>query len=275
MARHGEHEPTSTDNNETLTGKKSNKGKKIGAAVAITVTLAGAAAAAKALLFDGGTPTPPQGQTNSAPANPGGENSNPPKPETTQAPESLEIPAGLEAKETGKFIINSFDEWQNAGTNNKDIYNQYIATSSVEEGLQVLEDLTEKTGDDKANALFVENWKENETLVKFRGFIVSININTLETNLKTQRPDMKPEDKVAYQRNIEFEDAREIPGTDGVRVIEIDFIEYNNADQNRAGEEINPEAGSFGTKEGTFVVTLITVDGVEKISDIQTQARAS
>lgn len=253
--------------------KRSRRGLRIGAiaaAVAVPVVAAGALAFGGLNQGDKEAGLDNGGPVAEGPANPGEEA--PATPEELTA-EQLEIPAGLETEQLGQLIIDRFDSWQNAGTNDPAIYSEWRAAgvNNVSTG----DFVTAKAEEFAAvyrPALYVEGYVYDD-------FDVEVNANTLELNLLTSNPEMNPEDSEAFQRNVSFDEAREIssegtPGKDGyTRVIEIDYTESNNANLNRAGEDFAPETASFGTPKGTYTLTLVTQNGTEKIASMSATAR--
>lgn len=255
-----------SDPNDTVPApRKSRRGLVIGgiaAAATLPIALAGA-------LYYGSiqgekAPVPNEGgPIAEGPADPGEEVPNTPEQLTV---EQLQIPAGLEAQQVGQLIIERFDSWQNAGTNDPAIYAEWRAAGV--ENMSTGDFVTAKAEEFAAiyrSALYVEGYA-------YDSFDVAVNANTLELNLLTSNPNMNPKDLEAYQRNVSFDAAREVssegtPGQDGyTRVIEVDYTESNNADRNRAGEDFGQETASFGTPKGTYTLTLVTQNGTEKIA---------
>lgn len=262
-------------NNQPMT--KNKRGLIIGGIAAGTagVLLAGGLALG---LNSGEKPADPNegGPVAEGPANPGEEA--PATPEELTA-EQLEIPAGLEAKQVGETIINRLNDWQNGGTNDVAVYTEWQDLPLDATTGDFVTEKAKEYGAVRADALYIEGWENHEDLVNNYDFNVSVNANTLELNLKTSYYEgvslnyQDPSDLEGFQRNINFEDAREIssegtPGEDGyTRVVEIDFNETINADQNRVGEDFGQAYADFiqGSK-GRFTMTLVTVNGVEKLA---------
>lgn len=252
--------------------KKSKKGLVIG----LTSGIAGAALAAGAIMGISAANdvprTEPTAEASGDLSQPNTSEEQPTSPELTV--EQLEIPTGLEVEQVGQTIIERLDSWQNAGTNDPAV-RQALRDARLTEGKTTGEFVTAKAeayGAIFAAALYVDGWEARGDLVQNDQFNRDVNASTLELNLKTSNPDENPDDLEPFQRNIHFVDARElssegVPGEDGyTRVIEIDFSESNNADRNRAGEAFAPETATFGTPQGRFTMTLVTVNGVEKIA---------
>ncbi len=251
--------------------KKSRKGLIIG----VTSGIAGATLAAGAVMglnAANQAEAPSTQPTAEAPADP-----SEPSPEAPASAEltveQVEIQAGLSAEQVGQTIIERFDDWQNAGTNDPAIWNEWRSMPLEMTTGEFVVGKAEAFGAVYAQALYVDGWEAQEDLVRNYDFGVRTNANTLEMNLKTSNPTDNPEDLQGFQRNIKFESAREVSIGDGTRVIEIDFSESNNADQNRAGEAFGPETATFGQPTGRFTMTLVTVNGVERIAQTAVSER--
>lgn len=257
--------------------KRSRRGLVIGGIAAGTagVLLAGGLALG---LNSGEKPADPNegGPVAEGPANPGEEAPTAPEMITV---EQLEIPAGLETEQVGQLIIDRFDDWRNAGTNDVNVYTEWQDLPLDASTGDFVTAKAEEYGTIYADALYIDGWQNNhEDLIDNYKFGLKVNANTLEINLKTSYYDgisldmQNSEDLEGFQRHISFEDAREIssegtPGEDGyTRVVEINYTESNNADRNRAGEAFAPETASFGNPQGRFTLTLVTAGGVEKIA---------
>jgi hypothetical protein len=246
--------------------KKSRKGIVIG----VTGGVAGAAIAAGAIMgINLGVEPPKSDPTTEAPAE-----TNEPSPEETWSPEvtvaDLEIPAGLETEAVGELIIQRYDEWRNAGTDNDRIESDWRDFSGSTGDF--VDGIAAQYAPLYTEALYISDWKARPDLVHDQDFGVRANASTLEMNLVTNDPAYG--DLEAFHRNISFDAAREISNAGTSRVIEIDYTESNNADKNRVGEEFGTEyEGNFGRPMGTITMTLATVGGVEKIAAVTVTAR--
>lgn len=203
-----------------------------------------------------------------------------PTPEQTATPEltveDIEIQAGLSAEQVGQAIIQRFDDWRNEGGSDKALYDEWIDTDLSNGEFTLAK--AEGYAAIYAEALYVEGWQSHEDLKGNYEFNVRVNAETLEINLKTSNLTsnpalINPDDLEPYQRNIIFDGAREISSGDGTRVIEIDYYESNNADKNRAGEAFSQQTADFGQPTGRFTMTLVTVDGVERIAQTEVGSR--
>lgn len=206
-----------------------------------------------------------------APANPG--ETTEPSAETPWSPEvtveQLEITSGLETEALGQELISRLDDWRNAGTDNQKVYQDWRAFNG-ETGDYVLS-ISGQYAPIYTESLFVDDWQTKEDLVRTQQYYVDLNSHTLELNLITSNPENG--DTEAFHRNITYDGAREISNDGTTRVIEVDYTESNNADQNRVGEEFNTEEeGNFGTPQATYVFTLTNIDGFDKISSVSIKA---
>jgi len=249
--------------------KKSKKGLVVG----LTSGLAGAAIAAGAIIGINAGAEPPRSQpTAETPVDPNGEvlPEQPSSPELTV--EAVEIPAGLPVEEVGALLIDRFDAWQNHGTNDEAVDRE--RTTAGLQNVSMGDFVTGKAEEYAAiyaAALYVQDWQSREDLVKNYDFGVRVNASTLELNLKTNDPVYGDEE--AFQRNIHFEGAREISSGDGTRVIEIDYTESINADRNRVGEAFGLDYANFSPQPAGFRMTLVTIDGRERIAATEGFAR--
>lgn len=254
--------------------KRSRKGLIIG----LSSGIAGAAIAAGAIMgLNAASEAPSTQPTAEAPADP----SAPLSPETDKneplpSELELEIPAGLSAEEVGALIIDRYDAWNNAGGNNQQIIDGWHdRPESMSTGDYVAARAQEYSSY-FAGALYVEGWDTPglyPDLVKNFEVHVGMNTYTLEQNLKTSDPDSHG-DEAPYRLSNALDGAREVSKDGDTRVIAIDFTESSNASQNRVGEELGGD-NAVQVPRWTYVVTLVTVDGTERIAAIDLASRQS
>lgn len=262
------------ESGQTPEKKKSRKGLAIG----IVASLSGAAIAAGAVMgvnaMNGAPTTSPTAEAVADPSEPitpdvevSGKNE--PLPSELQ----LEISAGLSVDEVGATIIDRFDSWNNAGTNNQQVLDEWYAYSG--ETRDYVAELSNQYADQFADALYVEDWQTpglHPDLVNNWEVATAINAYALELNLITSSPDNG--DIEPYRQSDTFEAVREVSSDGDTRVIAIDFVESNNADQNRVGEDFGTEDDAvINVPNLTYIVTLVTVDGTERIAGIDLEGR--
>jgi hypothetical protein len=178
---------------------------------------------------------------------------------------ALEIPAGLSAQEVGTTLIERYDTWNNAGSNNQTIIDDWLNSPDDVSTGDYVTARAQEYAKTFAAALYIPDWDApglHPDLVKDDNAQVAINANTLEDNLKTSDPsngDIEP-----YRNILTVDAVRQTSSGDGTRVIEVDYTQSSNADQNRVGEEFGAGAAS----SGTYVFTLVTVDGTERIAAV-------
>lgn len=248
------------------TERKSRKRFVIGGAA----FLAGAAVVAGSVMGISALNNAPEKSEHetSAPSDPSESPEAPWSPEVTV--KDLEIPAGLSAEATGKLIIERFDAWQNAGTDNKRVLDDFMAYNGPT--ADFVHSVTDQYAAPYADALYVDGWQSHVDLAKERDFYVDLNTGVLNLNLVTSDPSNGDEEP--FQRSLTFDAAREVSSDGGSRVLQIDYTESNNADKNRVGEKFDTEKiGEFGERKGTWTITLVTIDGVEKIAATSSSLR--
>jgi hypothetical protein len=178
--------------------------------------------------------------------------------------EDVEIQAGLETQDLGKAIIDRLDTWINAGTDNEQIADDSLGTNTEVFAASIASQYRTIYSE----GLFVADMANNAELKNVADVHEELNANVLMDNLATTNPEL---DKESFHRSMDFVIAREVDDGDNdpsTRTLEIDFIESNNAANNRVGEAFDIGAGTFGTPKGTFTVDLKVEDDTEKISGL-------
>ena len=255
-----------------LEAKRSKRG------LAITVgSIAGLAVAAGAVFgISALAQDKPSSQpTAEAPADPTAEPT-PTSPEKNEALPSeldLEIPADLSADELGTTFVDRYNAWLNAGSNNQQVIDDWLAATDMSTGDYVTGLATEYASE-FTDALFIEGWDTpgaHDDLVSFRDRVLGGNAHYLELNLKTSDPaygDIEP-----FRDTDRLVATRETSSTDSARVLEVDLTQTNNADKNRVGEDFGLDDAVITVPNYTLIVTFVTVDGHERISAIDARSR--
>lgn len=260
--------------------RQSGRGFAIGLVAGVT----GAAVAAVVIVGLNSVNSVPNAQSVAETPADGRPSPTPETPSENEPPLSTQdvvIRAGLGAEEVGQLLIERFDDWHNAGTNDPAVYNEWRSAPIDQTTGDFADAKAEQFAALFAAALYIDGWNDSANhpdLVKDYEFGIAVNASTLEINLITTNIEgdidaSHPADVVPFQRNILYDSAREISRGEGTRVIRIDYTESNNADQNRAGEAFAPEAATFGQPQGTMTLTLVTVDGNERIAAIMFSSR--
>lgn len=228
---------------------KENKNKLTASAVAgvLTLTLAGCGVNAQA---EG-----PRDDDKSTSA---------PSPEVTETPEtpseSIEIPAGLEAGEVGKLIVEThFTNWLNEGASEELRDRRRDENLTWEELLPIVADENQAT---YADALYVDGWENSPVLTNSVTGLRDANLSTLEWYSATAwSGEEKPENIEGFKSWLDVTSVEEVSTAEAnMRTIEVGYVQMNNSDKN-----LGPDANSV---EATFSITLQSDGSSEKIADI-------
>lgn len=257
---------TPQDQEHALTPEVTRKPRR-GLIIGLTGGLAGAALAASAIIGINVASQPPHSEpVAEAPADPSEV-----IPEVTEPGEllpadmNLEIPAGLSAEELGQAFIDRYNAWGEAGSNNAAINDESSEASG--RNVSMGDFVTGKAQEFApyfADALFVSDWQDRPDLVDTYDALIRINAHRLELNIKTSNPAYGDEEAWSYVRAVDA--VNEITSDGTTRTLEIDFIDTNNADKNRVGEDFALEDAVIAAPRGTWTVTFETIDGTERMT---------
>lgn len=176
-------------------------------------------------------------------------------PETGLTIEQVEIPAGLDAQTLGTMLLDRYDDWSNAGTD--DSLTEEVRGIGWD---ALFAKVTEENKAIYANALFVEGWESNPTLSSAVEAQTRTNYGTLQQFALTAWSDDEA-NKEGYENWLEaVAPIKEFPIDSTSRTLEISYQNNSNSDMN-----LGPDAS---IDKGIITVTLTNADGTEKISDI-------
>ena len=82
-----------------------------------------------------------------------------------------------------------------------------------------------------------------------------------------------PQDREAYERSTTIDSVTLNGVENGVASLRVDVTEHDNADRNRAGEELAPNIDPIDGNRITGDITLQQIDGAWKIAAIAWSAR--
>lgn len=174
--------------------------------------------------------------------------------------ESLEIPANLSTEQLADIIIEDrITSWLNAGATN-DLYR--VARESGDPWDVIVERVSAENRDLFADAIFVEDWRNNPQLMESAETFREGNWSRLglyaSTAFKTDGPKVE-----GFRSWMKVNSVTETQEGDS-RILEINATEYDN----REAAGINLESG---TPNGVWTFTLVVEDGVEKIASIDSR----
>lgn len=184
----------------------------------------------------------------------------------------LEIPAGLNTEDLGKAFVDRLNTWMNAGSNIQEINDESLEAFS--DNVPTSDFVTAKAKEFApyfTDSLLVSDWQDRPDLVNLQDALSRLNAHNLELNLKTNSTNSDDVEPWLYTST--FEAARELSSSDGVRVVEIDIIDSNNADKNRVGEAFAQDEAVITIPKSMWTLTFTVEDGIEKISAVSATTR--
>jgi hypothetical protein len=179
----------------------------------------------------------------------------------------LEIPAGLSTEELAKTVIGRLDVWQNAGSNNQELYDEWRDDDATT--LEFAKRKATGFASDFADAMFINGWRSKEDLRFFQEAEIALNADVLTLHLPTAGDD--PADKVPYRFTLNYTNVDDLSADqgDGVRRIQISFKLETNTSLNRISETVGPiSASTIEYPNGYMIVTLKEFGETEKISSM-------
>lgn len=245
----------------TAPERRAGLGLKLAALVGIgSAALAGCASQTAELA------PPPSSTASESPA---------PTPEATAMPEqeltveAMEIPATLSPEEAATILVEDrLSNWYMAGAT-KDIAAGYYSEGG---SFSYVERIASANSRIFAEALFVPDWRSNEQLSDYVDWKREQNASALELWIKTSDSGY-PQDREAYERSATFDSVTFNDLESGVAYLKVDATEHDNADRNRAGEELAPNIDPIDGNRISGDIELRQIDGTWKIASIAWTAR--
>lgn len=202
---------------------------------------------------------PPVDTDPSAPAN----------PEDPAAIRSAhEIKEGLGNQEFAEKYMTGITDWMNFGAT-PEFADKWLTADGKEATDKLVSDITSQAAEIFAGALFVEGYEKHPDIADYVKFYTDFHASTLDLYAKTSNPDVYPDDKEPFRRWNEVTTADLGKASSHGRSGVVTFIEHNNADQNRVGED-DPKVLAANGGEVQIRMTTKIEDGREKIAAIRT-----
>ncbi len=242
-----------------------------------SIGLAGAVLAAGAII---GIKTAAGGSNNTSPEKDPKQTTQTPEatPTPTATPEqqltvqSIEIPANLSPEQLGVALIQDrLSLWEMAGATDA---NTTAWDQSPNLDAFTL-DLAQQNADKFSQALLVEGWQSNPSLVSFSAAEQKFNAHILDNFWKTNHitADQKatfPMDFAPYKRSVSVNPAEVTVVSQQGDTITLSVLatEHENRDRNRIGTTLSKDNPDIEGNRFKATVTLKNVNGVEKIAAI-------
>ena len=172
--------------------------------------------------------------------------------------EALEIPAGLNAEELAKVIVEDrFTDWDNASAT-QNLFNKVIEENKSWN--ELLPEIAAQNRDIFAESLYVSGWEQDPELAQNVEAKAESNLavlgNYVQTAFKTDGPAVE-----AYYIDTVVKSASESSGENGERILTIDVGQTDNREQN--------QITTTELRDARYIITLIEENGKEKIANIE------
>lgn len=193
-------------------------------------------------------------------------------PANPEGAQSAEIPASTEPGLLGEVFTTKITNWVMFNTGNKEINDGLLlayANGTITTDKDYFGPIAEAEADKQADALFVEGWRNNPELKKWRDLFESKNLNALELSNSTtdsgNSNDVKP---FSYSFKLnEGTSTTVLSKTDENISIQATATEHVNLSENRSAA-LDPTIEQTDGNQGLISATLVREGATLKISSL-------